>query len=69
MCKKRASPERERTEKRACDQHAQIKQTPTPTKGPVDVIIQKRGESGTRLQACPDPHNTHFPKAKVQGVC
>jgi hypothetical protein len=42
--------------------------TPTAKKGP-DVIIQKRGESGTRAQASPDPHTTHSPKRKVQGVC
>jgi hypothetical protein len=55
--------------KRACDQHAQLKQTPTPKKGPVDVIIQKRGGSGTGRQASPDPRHPHSPEAKVQGVC
>jgi hypothetical protein len=33
------------------------------------TIIEKRGESGTRHQASPDPRTTHSPKAKVQGVC
>jgi hypothetical protein len=31
--------------------------------------IVKRGESGTRVQASPDPRKTHSPAAKVQGVC
>ncbi len=34
-----------------------------------DFTIAKRGESGTRLQASPDPRTTHSPKRKVQGVC
>jgi hypothetical protein len=29
----------------------------------------KRGGTGTARQASPDPHTTHSPKAKVQGVC
>jgi hypothetical protein len=29
----------------------------------------ERGGTGTYRQVSPDPHNTHFPKAKVQGVC
>jgi hypothetical protein len=32
------------------------------------VIIQKRGEPGTRLQASPGPRNKHIPKPKVEGV-
>jgi len=50
-------------------QPGQIKQTPTPTKGPVEMIIQKRGGTGTRHQASPDPHTMHSPKPKFQGVC
>jgi hypothetical protein len=50
-------------------QPGQIKQPPTAKKGPVDVIIQKRGEPGTRLQASPGPRTTHNPKAKVYEVC
>jgi hypothetical protein len=50
-------------------QPGQIKQPPTAKKGPVNVIIQNRGEPGTRLQASPDPRRPHSPKAKVQGVC
>jgi hypothetical protein len=34
-----------------------------------EMSDQKRGESGTRLQASPDPRTTHGPKLKVQGVC
>jgi hypothetical protein len=41
---------------------------PTQTKGPVEVIIQNRGESGTNRQVSPDPHRPHIPKALVQGV-
>jgi len=29
----------------------------------------KRGESGTRLQASPDPRTTHSPKPEIQGAC
>ena len=29
----------------------------------------KRGGSGTRHQASPDPHRPHSPKLKIQGVC
>jgi hypothetical protein len=29
----------------------------------------KRGGTGTRRQASPDPRHPHSPKAKVQGVC
>jgi hypothetical protein len=29
----------------------------------------KRGGTGTRRPASPDPHRPHSPKAKVQGVC
>jgi hypothetical protein len=29
----------------------------------------KRGESGTRHQASPDPRTTHSPKRKVQVAC
>jgi hypothetical protein len=55
---------------RACDQHAQIKQTPTSTKGPVDVILQecsaplygqsesKRGGTGPDANLTPDPRTT-----------
>jgi hypothetical protein len=57
-----------RHEKGACDQHAQIKQTPTRTKGSVDVIIAKKGGFGTRRQASPNPHTTHIPEAKAQVV-
>ena len=50
-------------------QPGQITQTPTPKKGPVEMIIQKRGGTGTRRQASPDPRTTHVPDRKVQGVC
>ncbi len=30
--------------------------------------LEKRGESGTRLQASPDPHRPHSPKLEIQGV-
>jgi hypothetical protein len=43
--------------KGTCDQHAPNRPTPIK-KGPVDVIIQKRGEPGTRRQASPDPRTT-----------
>jgi hypothetical protein len=43
--------------------------TPTRRLGGCDLIIQKRGGTGTRRQASPDPHTTHIPKLKVQGVC
>jgi hypothetical protein len=33
------------------------------------TIVEKRGESGTRLQASPDPRTTHRPKPEIQGVC
>jgi hypothetical protein len=43
---------------------------PNPYKqGSVYVIIQKRGGAGTYRQVSPDPHTTHNPKPKVQGVC
>jgi hypothetical protein len=29
----------------------------------------KRGGTGTRRQASPDPHTTHSPRLEVQGVC
>lgn len=29
----------------------------------------KRGESGTRHQASPDPHRPHSPKLEIQGMC
>jgi hypothetical protein len=29
----------------------------------------ERGGAGTYRQVSPDPHTTHSPKAKVQGVC
>jgi len=29
----------------------------------------KRGGTGTRRQASPDPRTTHSPQPKVQGVC
>jgi hypothetical protein len=32
----------------------------------LEVIIQKRGETGTRLQASPVPHTAHIPKVLVQ---
>jgi hypothetical protein len=53
---------------------------PLPLKKGSDVIVQdctarlygqseaKRGESGTRLQASPDPHRPHSPKLEIQGV-
>ncbi len=31
-----------------------------------DMSIQKRGETGTRLQASPVPHTAHIPKVLVQ---
>jgi hypothetical protein len=33
------------------------------------LSLQKRGESGTRLQASPDPRTPHGPKLEIQGVC
>jgi hypothetical protein len=33
------------------------------------MIIQKRGGTGTRRQASPDPRHPHIPKAEVQGLC
>jgi len=33
------------------------------------TIIEKRGESGTRLEASPDPRTTHSPELEIQGVC
>ncbi len=42
--------------------------SPTTTKGTVDVILQDRGETGTRRQASPDPQHKHSPKREVQGV-
>jgi hypothetical protein len=42
---------------------------PLPERTCLNVIIQTRGEPGTRLQASPDSHNTHFPDRKNQGVC
>jgi hypothetical protein len=33
------------------------------------MIIQKRGGTGTRRQASPDPRTTHSPRPKSQGVC
>jgi len=32
------------------------------------TIIEKRGESGTRLQASPDPRTTHSPELEIQGA-
>jgi hypothetical protein len=32
------------------------------------TIIEKRGGSGTRQQARPNPRKEHIPKQKVQGV-
>ena len=32
------------------------------------MIVQNRGEPGTRLQASPDPRTTHIPEAKAQVV-
>ena len=34
-----------------------------------EMRVEKRGESGTRLQASPDPRTTHRPKLEIQGVC
>ncbi len=34
-----------------------------------EMSVENRGESGTRLQASPDPRTTHSPKPKIQGVC
>ena len=34
-----------------------------------EMRVEKRGESGTRRQASPDPRTTHSPKAEIQGVC
>jgi transcriptional regulator with XRE-family HTH domain len=64
-----SGPADDRAKKRACDQHARSEQTLTPTKGPVEMIIQKRGGTGTRRQASPAPRNTHSPEQKIQGVC
>jgi hypothetical protein len=33
------------------------------------TITEKRGESGTRRQASPDPRTTHSPKVEARGVC
>jgi hypothetical protein len=33
------------------------------------TIIERRGGSGTRRQASPDPRTTHSPEAIVQVVC
>jgi len=58
-----------RNKKGRAPQPGQIKQAPTATKGPVEVIIQKRGGTGTYRQVSPDPRSPHIPKALVQGVC
>jgi hypothetical protein len=34
-----------------------------------EMSAKKRGESGTRLQASPDPRTPHSPKPEIQGVC
>jgi hypothetical protein len=31
--------------------------------------VEKRGGTGTRRQASPDPRTTHSPNRKIQGVC
>jgi hypothetical protein len=31
--------------------------------------VEKRGGTGTRRQASPDPRTTHRPKPEIQGVC
>jgi hypothetical protein len=33
-----------------------------------ETRIEKRGGTGTRLQASPDPHRPHSPKLEIQGV-
>jgi len=33
-----------------------------------EMRVEKRGESGTRRQASPNPHTTHIPEAKAQVV-
>jgi hypothetical protein len=33
-----------------------------------ETSAEKRGGTGTRRQASPDPRTPHSPKAKVQGV-
>jgi hypothetical protein len=33
------------------------------------TVIERRGESGTRRQASPDPRTTHVPDRKVRVVC
>jgi hypothetical protein len=34
-----------------------------------ETSAEKRGGTGTRRQASPDPRRPHSPKAKIQGVC
>ena len=34
-----------------------------------EMRIEKRGGTGTRRQASPDPHTTHSPKVEARGVC
>jgi hypothetical protein len=34
-----------------------------------EMRIEKRGGTGTRRQASPDPRTKHSPKPLVQGVC
>jgi hypothetical protein len=34
-----------------------------------EMRIEKRGGTGTRRQASPDPHTTHSPELEIQVVC
>jgi hypothetical protein len=34
-----------------------------------EMRIEKRGGTGTRRQASPDPRTTHNPIAEAEGVC
>jgi hypothetical protein len=34
-----------------------------------EMRIEKRGGTGTRRQASPDPRTTHNPRAEAEGVC
>ena len=49
--------------------YSSAKSANPPTAKEVDVIIQKRGGTGTRDQASPGPRRPHSPKREVQGVC
>jgi hypothetical protein len=60
---------RYRNEKAEPLQPGHINQPPTATKGTAEVIIQKRGGTGTAAKLTPDPRHPHSPKPQVQGVC